>query len=170
MSPIIFLWGPSESSHGVYGKVLDKISFLMSSNCYLWFFNVSRSCEYKYALIRLWCTFLYVCICIIHMCVCVCDYLCVCQSFPQRCPFHDCIPQETPRRSTAGGGKIKSDGLTSSLRKTLCATDNPFEGDEDFGGFVSGFPFKKGNRDLRSRRSEKKQLSFSFKDGLFGWK
>ena len=84
MSPIIFLWGPSESSHGVYGKVLDKISFLMSSNCYLWFFNVSRSCEYKYALIRLWYTFLYVCICIIHMCVCVCDYLCLCVNHSHR--------------------------------------------------------------------------------------
>ena len=50
------------------------------------------------------------------------------------------VLEETPRRRTAGGGNIKSDGLAKAIRKTLCATNDPFEGDEDFGGFVPGFP------------------------------
>ena len=75
-----------------------------------------------------------------------------------------------PGETTAGGGKIKSDGLTRTLRKTLCATDDPFEGYEDFWRFVSRFPFKKRKGDLRLGRSEKKLLFFCFKDGLFGVK
>ena len=75
----------------------------------VWFFNVSRSCEYKYALIRLWYTFLYVCICIIHMCVCVCDYLCVCVSI---IPTEMSIPWlHTPRNTQEKHGRWRKDQI-----------------------------------------------------------